>query len=163
MAGTPYIATQGCELYVVDDVTVPATPAVVKIGAVKGITSIGGSSTDIDISNMDSIVKEFAKGLRDGGSPSFDIVFDPKSASHILLHTLSNMGTNATKQFFFGLSDGTGAPTITGGTYTPPTTRSGISFLGYVKQFQLDAATDNVLTGKCQLKASGSDSITVKS
>lgn len=146
-----------------DDVTVPMTPAVVKVGQVKGITSIGGSSSDIDISNMDSVVKEFAKGLKDGGSPSFDIVFNPKAASHILLHTLSELGTGATKSFYFGWSDGTSLPTIdSNGALTAPTTRSGIGFDGYVKQFQLDASTDSVLMGKVQLKATGSDTITVK-
>jgi hypothetical protein len=139
------------------------TPAVVKVGQVKGITSIGGSSSDIDISNMDSVVKEFAKGLKDGGSPSFDIVFNPNAASHILLHTLSELGTGATKSFYFGWSDGTSLPHIdSNGALTAPTTRSGISFDGYVKQFQLDASTDSVLMGKVQLKATGSDTITVK-
>lgn len=160
--GTPYIATQGCELHILDDVTVPGTPAVLKIGAVAGITSLGGSASDIDISNMDSIVKEFAKGLRDGGSPSFDIIFDPKSVSHALLNELSKMGTDATKQWCFSLSDGTGVPTAVGGILTGATTRSSLLFSAYVKQFQLDAATDSVLKGKCQLKATGDDSFVPK-
>ena len=45
---------------------------------------------------------------------------------------------------------------------TPASTRSGINFNAYVKQFQLDAATDSVLMGKLQLKATGNDTITVK-
>lgn len=115
---------------------------------------------------MDSVVKEFAKGLKDGGSPSFDIVFDPKNAGHILMHTLSELGTGATKQFYFGFSDGTAAPTLVGTApnqvLTPNAARSGINFDAYVKQFQLDAATDSVLMGKLQLKATGNDTITVK-
>ena len=164
MAATPYIATQGCELYILDDVTTPGTPAALKIGAVKGLTSIGGSASDIDISNMDSQVKEFAKGLLDGGSPSFDIIFNTANASHILLNTLATLGTNASKSWYFGFSDGTtpaAAPTVVSTVLTPPAGRSGISFVGYVKQFQIDAATDSVLMGKVQLKASGKSTITV--
>lgn len=164
MSATPYIATQGCSLYILDDVTVPGTPAVLKIGAVKGLTSIGGSATDIDISNMDSQIKEFAKGLLDGGAPAFDIIFNTKDASHILLHTLATLGTGATKQWYFGFSDGStpaAPPTVVSTVLTPPAGRSGVSFLGYVKQFQIDAATDSVLMGKLSLKASGGTTITV--
>lgn len=160
---TPYIATQGCALYIEDSFTVPGTPTVVKLASVKGLTSIGGASTDIDISNLDSVVKEFAKGLKDGGAPSFDIIFDPTNAGHVLLQTLSEAGTNASQTFYFGLSDGTGAPTIVSTVLIPPTTRSGLTFVAYVKQFQIDAAIDSVLMGKLQLKASGHVTLTVKS
>jgi hypothetical protein len=145
-----------------DDVTVPATPAVLKVGAIKGITGMGGATTDIDISNMDSIVKEFAKGLLDGGSPSFDIIFDPQNAGHGLLNSLSTLGTGAVKQWYFGFSDGTGQlPTLVGTApnqvLTAPgaTKRSGLNFDAFVKQFQIDAAADGALMGKCALKTSG--------
>lgn len=160
MSATPYIATQGCALYIMDDVTAPGTPAVLKIGSVTGLTSLGGSATDIDISNMDSAVKEFAKGLLDGGAPSFDIIFDPENVGHALLGTLSTLGTGASKQWYFGFSDGTSPPTLVGTAPSqvltaPATGRSGMTFTAYVKQFQIDAATDSVLKGKCSLKTSG--------
>jgi tail tube protein len=159
---TPTIPTQGCTLYILDDVTAPGSPAVVRVAAVKGITSLGGSASDIDISNLDSTRKEFAKGLQDGGSPSFDIVFDPNTAAHVLLHTLAAAGLDATKSWFFAFSDGTAAPTFDSTGLLAPTTRSGIVFDAYVKQFQIDASIDSVLMGKIQLKATGSDTLNVK-
>ena len=159
---TPTIPTQGCTLYLLDDVTTPMSPAVVRVAAVKGVTSIGGSASDIDISNLDSTRKEFAKGLQDGGSPSFDLIFDPNTAAHVLLHTLAATGIDSTKSWFFAFSDGTSAPTFDSTGLLAPTDRSGIVFDAYVKQFQLDAAIDSVLMGKVQLKATGEDTLNVK-
>lgn len=156
MSATPYITTQGCSLYILDDVTVPATPAILRIGAATGVTSVGGSKSDIDITNLDSTVKEFAPGLMDGGSPSFDLIFDAGSTSHALLNALSTQGTNSTKQWCFTFSDGTPtAPTATGGNIVVPTACSSLKFNAYVKQFQYDAATDNVIKAKIQLRATG--------
>ena len=159
---TPYIATQGCTLYVLDDYTNPMSPVVKRVAAVKGITSLGGASGEFDISNLDSLRKEFGKGLQDGGTPSFDMVFNVNDTTHILMHTLAAAGADAVRSWYFAFSDGTAPPTFDSTGLIGPSARSGIVFEAFVKQFQVDAAIDNALNAKIQLRATGADTINVK-
>jgi hypothetical protein len=155
---TNYVASQGTVLYVLDDSVSPAAPTL--LGQIKGITGIGGSRTVIDITNLGSVVKEKAAGLQDPGSGGFDLILDPTAAGHQLLETLSTQTTNATKHFYIGYSDGTGAPTLNAGTLKPPVTttiynRTGNNFDGFIKQYQRDFAVDSVVMVKCGVEITG--------
>ncbi len=135
---------------------------VVVLAQVKGITGIGGSRNIIDITNLDSLVKEKAAGLQDPGNGQFDLILDPTNAGHELLETLSTQTSNATKQFYLGFSDGTAPPTLVGNTLTAPATRTGVSFKGFIKQYQRDFAVDSVIMVKCGVEVVSLPVTTIK-
>lgn len=163
---TVAVLSQGSKFYVLDDTV--TSPAIVRnITQTKGITGLGGSRTIIDVTNLDSTAKDKAAGLMDSGSISFEIVENPADVAHQLLETLANTGVKPSKQWYFGLSDGTNtAPsfsgTIAGGNLvlkTPPgsgtNSRTGYLFTGFIKQYTRDIAANGVVSVKGGIEITG--------
>lgn len=71
-----------------------ATPrAWQRIKNLKSFRGMDGSSTELDVTNLDSEAKEFILGLSDEGTFSFDIDYDPSSGTgHQLLRNLQSNG-----------------------------------------------------------------------
>lgn len=91
------------------------------------------------------------------------MILDPTNAGHQLLETLSTQTTNATKHFYLGFSDGTAPPTQgPGNTLVAPTTRTGVSFNGFIKQYQRDFAVDSVAMVKCAVEVVSLPITTIK-
>jgi Phage tail tube, TTP, lambda-like len=163
---TTAVLSQGSAFYVLDDTV--TSPAVVRqIKQTKGITGLGGSRTVIETTNLDSTAKDKSPGLMDSGSISFDLVENPADLGHQLLESLANTGTKPSKQWYFGLSDGTAtAPsfsgTIAGGNLvlkTPPgsgtNSRTGYLFTGFIKQYSRDVAANGVVMVKGGIEITG--------
>jgi hypothetical protein len=167
---TPFYSSQGVQLFGLNQLTSPA--AVMTMASAMGLQNIGGQASDIKISNLDSPgFEEFVKGLVDGGSPSGDVVYNFKNATHQWLSTMLVQGQNATTQWFVGAADAatTIVPTISGTiasgnvTLEPPKTssspktwkRSGFYFYAYVKQFSVDIQTNSFIKAKLTLRVTG--------
>jgi hypothetical protein len=172
MPNTKSFSTQGSRLYFPDTTVSPVL--VSAIAQMTGFTGLGGKKTKIDVTNFDSIVKEYAGGLLDAGELSFDLIWDFTNANHVLIQELAQ-AANADRDFFFGSSDGTSAPTFTGTLASPPIvlvppvtaspkkyTRSGFLFHGYFSMFQVDAPLDSVIKVKCAIQQSGPITTIVK-
>ena len=63
--------TQGTELYVLDDTI--AAPAALKIGNITNIGELGGTTDDIEVTNLDDVAKQFIQGLPDNGELSLEL------------------------------------------------------------------------------------------
>lgn len=140
--------TQGTELWYQSSDTV-----MTKVGRITGITGTGGASTSIDATTLDSVEMESISGLGQPGALSVPLNFDPANTVHQGLLALFSSGANV--KWVIGLSNGTAPPTSSGGTITYPTTRSYITFTGYVADFPIDAALNSKYETTMSVQRSG--------
>ena len=71
--------TQGTELWFVSDAS---TPAIVKVGCPTGVTGLGGSRNQIDVTCLDSAEMQYEPGMANPSTVSVPINFDPQNVSH---------------------------------------------------------------------------------
>lgn len=143
------LKTQGTEIYLLDDAD--TGNEVRKIGQITGFSGVGGQAGEIDVTDLDSLAREFAAGLKDNGTISINVNWDPQDASHT---TLDGLVGGAEKRFFIACSEASTQPTYSAG-YTLPTDRTTLDFNGVLLSFQLDAETDNVWRGSLSIRVSG--------
>jgi hypothetical protein len=163
------VLSQGCELYVLDDTVSPAV--VRRVTQPVGIEGIGGQRPIIDGSSNDSAAKEKLPGLVDNGSPSFDLIYNPQDLGHQLCESMFILGAKYTKQFYFGLSDGSGqgTPPVSSGFISngsllfkqpqiagPKFARTGYVFSAWVNSFMRGAKVGDKVTVKLGLEITGS-------
>lgn len=147
------LKTQGTELYVLDSTISP--PAVLKIAKLTNIDGLGGSASDIDITNFDSTAKEYLVGLQDNGTANFGLNLDPQDSSHVWLKT--NAGGNRF-QWAIGCSEDAGVPPTSpgGSVFVLGTSRTWFTFEASVQQAQIAFATDDAVRVQGSLRVSGS-------
>lgn len=150
------LKTQGTELWMIYGVT----PAVVKIGCPAGITGLGGSKTQVNVTCLDSTEQEFISGMAQPGQLTVDLNFDPADISHQNLIDLFDTGE--TIHWAVGLADGTDAPTITSGAFVFPATRTFIGFDGYVADLPIDIGLDAAIKSQMQVQRSGARTFAFK-
>lgn len=150
MAGE--LKTQGTQLYFMDTDSSPTT--VSRIAAITSIDSLGGPSSDIDITNLDSTAREYLVGLQDNGVASFGLNLRPADSSHNRIYELAG---GARYKWAIGLSDGTAPPTIAAGNvWGLPTTRSWFTFEASVQEATTSFSTDDAVRVQAGLRVSGS-------
>ena len=143
------VKTQGTELYFLD----PDTGTATEVGCVTTITGLTAARDQIETTCLNSAARTYEAGMAAPGAASFTINADPRIASHVRLHELYATGTKV--DWALGWSDGTDAPTVdTNGTFNLPTTRSWISFNGYVSDFPFDFALNTVVTSNLSVQVS---------
>ncbi|MVW72133.1 phage tail tube protein [Bordetella sp. 15P40C-2] len=151
------IKTQGTHLFLVDSVTTPETPAIVKMACPTGITGMGaGARTQIDSTCLDALVdQESMAGLGAPGTISVPFNFIPKAASHRgILTTLKDSGETLT--WIVGFSDGTSVPTLdSDGDPEWPTQRTAARFQAYITEVVIDVNTNDRVVGTLTLQRSG--------
>lgn len=148
------IKSQGSELFIVDNFTTPATPAIVKLKCPTGITGLGGARDQIENTCLDATEdRTYVSGLGNPGQVSVPFNLDPSAVSHQLLFDMKESGANT--QFVIGFSDGTATPTIVTNTVTTPTGRTTAVFTAYVADVNIDIATNTIVTGTLTLQRSG--------
>jgi hypothetical protein len=108
------------------------------IGNITDFSGPGGTASIIDISNLDSIMKEKMTGLPDEGQLSFNINLDPDNASHLLLKTIRTNRTRA--EFKITLTDTT--PTV-------------LTFFGYVLGYVLSGGVDAAVKAAITIEIDG--------
>jgi hypothetical protein len=129
--------------------------SLVKLGCPKGVQGLGGAKPQIDETCLDSLEMEFGPGMPNPGALTIDLDFDPSKVSHQdLIHMDENDTTNT---WIVALSDGTALPTVNAGTgvVTYPTTRTYISFLGYVADVPLDLAVNANVKSSASIQRTG--------
>lgn len=126
-----------------------------KIDCPTGITGLGGSKPQIDVTCLDDKEMQYQPGMAQPGTLTVNINFDPADASHQELWDHFNDGD--TLEFVIGLSDGTAPPSVNSGSgvFTFPSTRSYVDFQGYISDLPLDIALNTVVKSAMQIQRSG--------
>tara|TARA_R100000808_G_C2047239_1_gene84243 strand:+ start:128 stop:544 length:417 start_codon:yes stop_codon:yes gene_type:complete len=130
------LTSQGAILKIGDGAGSEVFNAIGEVISVSGLG--GGSSTEIDVTNLSSTGKEFLMGLKDEGEVSVSLSLDTGDTQQTLLRT--SRDSNTLKNFQFDLTD------------AGPTT---ISFSAYVKTFNIGVAVDDKITLEVALRISG--------
>lgn len=115
-----------------------ATPVSwVKIGNLTSFKGFDGTASEIDVTNMDSVAKEFRLGLQDFGHFTFDV--DKNFADPGQMACDAAKASATQKNFKLSLPNGTNA-----------------TFAGYVKNSPLDGGVDQTLkTSGVQIRITG--------
>ncbi|SFB02699.1 Phage tail tube protein, TTP [Collimonas sp. OK607] len=106
------------------------------IANVRTFSGFDGSASEIDVTNLDSIAKEFRLGLTDPGQFTFEIDYDSDNAGHIALRARQISGTLSNFKL-----------TLPNATV--------ITFSAYVKKFSLGGGVDAVAKTAVDLRISG--------
>ena len=108
------------------------------IGNITDFQGPGGQAAVIDVSNLDSIMREKLMGLPDEGQFSFNVNLDPDNASH---QALRNARANRTRlEFRLTLTDATPATGV---------------FFAYVLSFNLSGGVDQAVKAAITLEIDG--------
>jgi hypothetical protein len=148
------LKTQGTELFLLDDTD--SGNEVRKIGQVTGFSGVGGEAGEIDVTDFDSTAMEYLAALKDNGSISMNVNWDPQDESHQTLDALVG-GDN--KRFVIACSEGDTDVTYTS-DFTLPTDRTTLDFNAGVRSFQKDFSANDVVRGTVSLRISGAITIT---
>lgn len=116
-----------------------ATPSQVTVGNLVSVPMPGGNKTELDVTNLDSLAKEFIGGLRDSGQATVGFHSDQTNAGQMVLLSSFAASGNALSTFVLTLPNGK--------------TRT---FSAYVMNFgEPTIGVDQVLTGSATLRISG--------
>lgn len=130
------IESQGVKLYMSTEGS-PTNFAA--IGNITDFSGPGGQASVIDVSNLDSVMREKLMGLPDEGQLTFNVNLDPDDARHTQLRTARQNRTRT--EFKLELTDST------------PTT--GI-FWGYVLGFVISGGVDQAVKAAITIEIDGS-------
>jgi len=149
--------TQGTVLYTMD----PADDSVLVVGCVTAVSGIDSQIDQLETTCLSDSARTYIAGLATPGAAQFTINFDPSDASHVRLHQLKVAGT--VLPWALGFSDGTAPPTTaTAGEFTLPTSRSWITFDGFMNSFPFDFALNASITSNVGIQVSGDPVVTPK-
>lgn len=154
---TGTIRTQGTELFFLDESNTTSDDELIKVTCATGITGLGGPRDQVESTCLDTVGdKEFMPGLGNPGQVSVPINFIPTAAAHAALLQLKEDGT--TLDWMICLSNGTALPTpdSDGGITPPATGRSYFTFSGFVADFNIDIATNEIVRATLTIQRSGS-------
>lgn len=146
------IKTQGSALYFVDTT---GTPALVKLKCPNGFGGLtSGARDQIETTCLDETdTRTFIAGLNGAAAISIPFIVQDPEPSHKAIFTLKETGTVVDWLAIGG--NGTAAPTLTGSTITPPTTRTSVSFSGYISEVAIDVGDNNVWRGTLTIQRTG--------
>lgn len=133
----PDIKTQGTKLKVESSTSPGEYLDVPGIASIDGLGS--GEADDIDVTDFDSTGKEFLVGLKDEGTLTCQLNYDPDNAVHTLLETLQNSQTKTNFKI-----------------QLPAGTNDTFSFEASVKQFNKSLQANDAVRATLQLRISGS-------
>jgi hypothetical protein len=146
------VKTKGTKLFFTDAAGSPSD--ILRVACATGISGLGGSSDQIDITCLDSAEREFVQGFSTPGVVTVPINFIPRSAAHQALMALKESGD--TVSWMIVASDQTGAPVSLDGDnrlVSPGPTSA--EFLGYVGDFAFDIQANDIWRGTLTIQRSG--------
>jgi hypothetical protein len=149
---TGVIETKGTRLYFNSAEGSPSS--ILKVACATGITGLGGPADQIDITCLDSEEAESRPGFKRPAVVSVPINFIPRSAAHQALLDLEESGDTVDWMIVF--SDQDGAPTTLdgdGNLVSPGATS--VRFNGYVQDFNIDVATNEIVRATLSIQRSG--------
>lgn len=142
--------TKGTRLYVID----PRDDSLVTLECPKSITGLGLTTPQISTTCLESEAEEFQPGMPSPDAATIGLDFDTAKASHMLIEELNEL--QLTAKWAIGFSDGVAPPTVdTDGDFILPTTRSWITFEGYVADLPMDFALNAVVQSNFTVQQSG--------
>jgi hypothetical protein len=103
---------------------------------VRSFSGFDGAASEIDVTNLASVAKEFVLGLVDSGQFTFEIDYDSDNSGHVALR--SKQVSGVLSNFKLSLPDATV-----------------ITFNAYVKKFSLAGGVDAVVRSSVDLRISG--------
>lgn len=126
-----------------------------KVGCPTGLTGLGGAASKTDDTCLDDDEMKYKAGMPDPGPVAIPINFDQDIISHRQLRALFR--SQAVVTWVIGGSDGKDIPpTVSGiGVITYPTTRTYWSFDGYVADFPIDFAINQLQKSAMSVQRSG--------
>lgn len=146
------VKTQGTQLYFVD----PVGDVITEVYCITELTGLSSSRDQIDVTCLSDQERQFEAGMMNPGQANFGIYTDLKQPSHLRLHQLFVEGTKV--EWAAGWSDGIGiAPTgvDSSGEFVLPTTRSWLTFNGYVSDYPFDFAQNSSVASNLGIQTSG--------
>jgi hypothetical protein len=157
--------TQGSDLYVLVPAEGTGDPTILRVNCVTDITGVGAGAADqIDVTCLSELKdRKYRGGLTSPGQVTSSTNYDVNDASLDELQALRDDGT--TTRFYVGFADGSvpgvdpddrPRPVVTAGVVTFPATRSFVEFEGYVAEFGMDFAANNVVKSPITIQRSGS-------
>ncbi len=145
--------TQGLSLFFQKDQN-----TIIKAGRVVDVNNFGGTRTQIDETDTDDTEEmQYSAGLKNPGSITVNLNQDFDAAAQEDLEALYDDGTKVT--WFLGLSDGTAVPTVASGVFTVPDTRTFIQFQGFIADFPLNWARNDIGRATMQVQRSGTRTV----
>jgi len=147
--------TQGTQLYALD----PADDSVLAVIAVTSIDGIDSPVDPIETTPLEADAREFVAGLKSPGAATFGINVDPKHEAHLRLHQLKTAGT--TLKWALGWSDAKDVPpTVTSKAFVLPTSRTWITFEGFMTAYPFAFAQNDVVKSTIGIQVSGDPVLT---
>lgn len=144
------VKTQGTDLYAID----PADDSLLVVGCVTSIDGIDTPIDQVETTCLQDSARSYIAGLATPGTATFGINTDPSDPAHVRLHQLKIAGT--TLNWAIGWSDGTADPTAdTAGNFNLPTTRSWITFEGFMNSFPFSFQQNSVVQSTVGIQVSG--------
>ncbi len=114
-----------------------ATPVIfTNIANIKDFSGFDGSASELEVTNLDSVAKEFKLGLTDPGAFSINIDYDSANAGHVALRAKQVSGLLSNFKL-----------TLPNATV--------ITFTGFVKKFSLAGGVDAVAKTSVDIRISG--------
>lgn len=156
------ILAQGTHVYFIDPTG--SAPVVVRVECATAFNPGGAPADQIEDTCLEHHERSYQPGLRTPGQATLTINADPRVASHLLLHQLSEMNPPPTLHWAIGWSDGPvdengnslAVPTIdSSGDFNLPSTRTWFLFDGYVADFPFDFQQNTVVTTQATIQRSG--------
>ncbi len=141
--------TQGTQLYTID----PDTDALITIICALSIDGLGAPAEQIDVTCLESTVREYEQGLKSAGSLTFELNFDPQLAEHRRLKELYDDGS--VLPWAIGLQGSTSAPTVVAGEFDLPTDRDFFTFDGYVSDVPISIQQNTTVKSTIAVQMSG--------
>lgn len=146
------VLAQGTNVYFID----PDTEQVVTVECATTFSPGGAPADQIETTCLEDTTRAYLPGLRTPGQASLGINADPRNASHIRMHELSETDPSPVLKWVVGWSDGTDAPTVDSeGDFDLPTTRTWFLFEGYIADFPFDFASNTVVTSTVSIQRTG--------
>lgn len=106
------------------------------VAEVSNFDGFDGQASEIDVTNLQSLAKEYLIGLQDFGTANFDLFLRNADAGQVALRAAKESA--AAKIFAVTLSDATVA-----------------AFVGFVKSFSASGSADGAVAGKTSIRITG--------
>lgn len=150
------ILTQGTQVFALVPSETPGKMEVLEVECATSFSPGGNPADQIDVTCLSDKDRAFLRGLRTPGTASLSLNADPRNASHLRLHELSE-SDEENILWAIGWSDGADAPTLTQDEddWELPATRTWFTFEGYVADFPFDFTGNTVVTSEVQIQRSG--------
>ena len=131
-----------------------------KIVAVKQAGVPDAAATDIDVSHWDDDFDQFVSGRKATGETTIEVIFD--ATDHEKIETLYQSGSTTQFMVLAPASDtaAASAPTVTASAFAAVTAVDNIKFSGYIKNFAVAMADNDVWRATITIKGSGQRTIT---